>query len=104
MKWLIGIRPLNALKIQSLYFSQTSLSINRQGHLQLNENDDQKQKNVLAVRERLLPYTIGDYVGNPDPDLTNYLTEYYGANIARFEWVKLKHDPENIFSLNRVFL
>jgi hypothetical protein len=68
----------------------------------LNEKDDQKQKNALTVlRERLLPYAIGDYVGNPDPDLTNYLTEYYGANAARLECVKLKYDPENVFQFEQ---
>jgi hypothetical protein len=54
-----------------------------------------------ALRQRLLPYTVGDYVGNPDPDLKNYLTAYYGANAERLECVKRKYDPENVFQFEQ---
>lgn len=65
----------------------------------LKDHEDQQQKTELAVlRQRLLPYTVGDYVGNPDPDLKNYLTAYYGKNVERLECVKRKYDPENLFS------
>jgi len=64
----------------------------------LKENEEQKQKSELAaLRQRLLPFTVGDYVGNPDPDLKDYLTSYYGANVKKLECVKRKYDPENIF-------
>lgn len=64
----------------------------------LKESEDQKHKRELAtLRQRLLPYTVGDYVGNPDPDLKDYLISYYGANAAKLERVKRKYDPENIF-------
>lgn len=68
----------------------------------LMENEDQKPKTELTtLRQRLLPYTVGDYVGNPDPDLKNYLTDYYGANAERLECVKRKYDPENIFQFEQ---
>lgn len=68
----------------------------------LKENEDQNQKAELtSLRERLLPYTIGDYVGNPDPDLKDYLTSYYGENVTRLESVKCKYDPENIFQFEQ---
>lgn len=64
----------------------------------LKENEDQKQKNELTMlRQNLLPYTVGDYAGNPDPELKNYLTDYYGANVERLRCVKRKYDPENLF-------
>lgn len=68
----------------------------------LKENEDQKQKSDLtALRQRLLPYTVGDYIGNPDADLKDYLTTYYGANVSRLECVKKKYDPENIFQFEQ---
>lgn len=64
----------------------------------LKEDEDQKQKAELTnLRQRLLPYTVGDYIGNPDPDLNDYLTAYYGANVERLKCVKRKYDPDNIF-------
>ncbi len=68
----------------------------------LNENEDQKQKAELeGLRDRLLPYTVGDYVGNPDPDLKDYLTAYYGDNVDQLKQVKCKYDPENIFQFEQ---
>lgn len=68
----------------------------------LRESEDQKQKAELAtLRQRLLPYTVGDYIGNPDPDLKDFLTSYYGANAARLQCVKRKYDPENIFQFEQ---
>lgn len=64
----------------------------------LQTDEDQKKKTELAtLRQRLLPYTVGDYVGNPDPDFKDYLSEYYGANQERLRRIKQKYDPENIF-------
>lgn len=64
----------------------------------MTENDEQKQKiELTTLRQRLLPYTVGDYIGNPDPDIKDYLTSYYGTNVERLECVKRKYDPENIF-------
>lgn len=64
----------------------------------LKDNEDiEKKAELTSLRNKLLPYTIGDYVGNPDPDLKNYLTDYYGTNAKKLQCVKLKYDPENIF-------
>ena len=64
----------------------------------LKENEDLPYKSELAtLRKKMLPFTIGDYIGNPDPDLTDYLTDYYGSNVERLRCVKRKYDPENIF-------
>lgn len=64
----------------------------------LNENQDRKQIEELnQLRKNLAAYTVGDYVGNPDPALKDYLTEYYGDNVKRLQDVKQKYDPNNIF-------
>jgi hypothetical protein len=68
----------------------------------LNENDDQKHKvELTTLRLRLLPYTVGDYIGNPDPDFKDYLSVYYGANVDKLKCVKRKYDPENIFQFEQ---
>lgn len=68
----------------------------------LKQNEDAKYKNELkSLREKLLPYTVGDYVGNPDPDLKDYLGSYYGDNRAKLIEVKQKYDPENIFNFEQ---
>ena len=59
--------------------------------------DAAHKKELKVLRDNLLTYTVGDYVGNPDPDLDDYLTAYYGGNVARLIDVKRKYDPENIF-------
>lgn len=60
--------------------------------------EDKKYLRELSqLRQRLLPYTEGDYVGNPDPELHDYLTTYYGANVQRLQYIKRKYDPDNIF-------
>ena len=68
----------------------------------LKEDEDQKQMTELTtLRQRLLPYTAGDYVGNPDHELKDYLTTYYGGNVGKLECVKRKYDPENIFKFEQ---
>jgi FAD/FMN-containing dehydrogenase len=64
----------------------------------LQEKDDIRQiQEVDALRQSLAPYTQGDYVGNPDRSLKDYLTTYYGENVARLQIVKRKYDPQNLF-------
>jgi len=64
----------------------------------LKEEEDKKHKTELtALRQQLLPYTVGDYIGNPDPELKDYMKEYYGENATRLQCVKRKYDPENFF-------
>ena len=55
-------------------------------------------KEVDLLREKLLPFTQGDYVGNPDKTLKDYLTSYWGGNVQRLREVKTKYDPHNIFN------
>lgn len=68
----------------------------------LEESEDEKSKKELAIlRKKMSSYTIGDYIGNPDPDLKNYLSEYYGENALRLQKIKQKYDPENIFNFEQ---
>lgn len=65
----------------------------------LNKEDDESQKAEIAtLRAKLLPYTEGNYVGNPDPNIKDYMTSYYGKNADRLKCVKLKYDPDNVFN------
>lgn len=64
----------------------------------LNPAEDKRQIAELdQLRTRLLRYTEGDYVGNPDRSLKDYLTTYYGANAERLRCIKRKYDPQNLF-------
>lgn len=64
----------------------------------LRENEDVKQTNeVDGLRQKLLPYTVGDYIGNPDRNIKDYLKTYYGENVLKLRRIKRKYDPENIF-------
>jgi hypothetical protein len=64
----------------------------------LNTKDDKRRiKEVTQLRQNLLPYTVGDYVGNPDPSIKDYLTAYYGDNARKLRCVKRKYDPKNLF-------
>ncbi|WP_188456222.1 FAD-binding oxidoreductase [Virgibacillus oceani] len=61
------------------------------------ENASKRIREVEALRGRLLPYTGGDYVGNPDSRIKDYLTAYFGGNADRLMRVKRKYDPNNVF-------
>lgn len=64
----------------------------------LQEKDDVKYiKELDAFRDRLLPYTKGDYLGNPDRNLKDYMADYYGDNVHRLRCIKKKYDPQNLF-------
>jgi len=68
----------------------------------LKEKDDVKQiAEVDKLRESLLPYTIGDYIGNPDKTFKDYLTIYYGENARRLQCIKRKYDPDNVFQFEQ---
>lgn len=68
----------------------------------LKQEEDQKQVAELdALRSKLLPYTTGDYVGNPDRSLNDYLRVYYGDNVERLREVKKKYDPNNVFQFEQ---
>lgn len=61
------------------------------------ENASQRIREVDTLRQRLLPYTKGDYIGNPDTHIRDYLTTYYGGNVNRLRCIKRKYDPHNVF-------
>ncbi len=61
------------------------------------EDASERIHELELLRRRLLPFTEGDYVGNPDTAIKDYLTAYYGGNVDRLRCVKRKYDPENIF-------
>ena len=42
--------------------------------------------------------TKGSYVNFPYNNLKNYELQYYGGNIGRLQKVKVRYDPENVFS------
>lgn len=68
----------------------------------LNENEDRSQIAALdALRTELLPFADGDYLGNPDRSLKNYLQDYYGGNLQRLMQIKRKYDPENFFKFEQ---
>lgn len=65
------------------------------------ENDKKSIEEIDTLRKRLLPYTEGDYVGNPDMHLADYLVSYYGKNVDRLRCVKRKYDPLYIFNFEQ---
>lgn len=69
----------------------------------LNLEEDKKQIAELdALRTKLLPYTTGDYIGNPDLSLKDYLNVYFGDNVERLRRIKCKYDPTNLFQFEQV--
>ena len=68
----------------------------------LKESEDKERiAEVDELRRKLLPYTEGDYVGNPDRSFKDYLKEYYGDNVRRLRCVKRKYDPGNVFKFEQ---
>ena len=52
---------------------------------------------VKAARRLIAPYGNGAYANYGDPDLTNAIRSYYGANLERLRRVKHDVDPANRF-------
>lgn len=68
----------------------------------LENGEDVEQKAAMdKLYEELSPYTVGDYVGNPDANFKDYLTMYYGENVDRLRCVKRKYDPDNFFKFEQ---
>jgi len=68
----------------------------------LQENQSVAQTlEVDTLREKLLPYTQGDYIGNPDRHLKDYMKEYFGGNSQRLREIKRKYDPNNVFNFEQ---
>lgn len=52
---------------------------------------------LAGTRARLAPSTTGAYVNYIDPAEPDFLTAYYGANLARLVEVKKAVDPDDVF-------
>ena len=52
---------------------------------------------VKRARRLIAPYGSGAYANYADPDLTNALHAYYGANLPRLRRIKHQLDPANRF-------
>ncbi|MDA0160697.1 FAD-binding oxidoreductase [Solirubrobacter ginsenosidimutans] len=52
---------------------------------------------VRHARRLIAPYGSGAYANYADPDLTNALRAYYGANLPRLRRIKHELDPANRF-------
>lgn len=53
---------------------------------------------VGAIRDAMAPYTSGAYVNYIDAGQPDWAQAYYGANLARLARVKVRYDPDNLFS------
>jgi hypothetical protein len=68
----------------------------------LKQSEDKKHLVELdTLRAKLSPYTVGDYVGNPDRNLKDYLQAYFGDNVERLRYVKRKYDPDHLFQFEQ---
>ncbi len=47
--------------------------------------------------ESMRAFTTGAYVNFPDPSLTTWEQDYYGANLARLQRIKGAVDPAQVF-------
>ncbi len=65
------------------------------------EEDKTQIRELDALRTKLLPYTEGDYIGNPDRSLKDYLKVYFGDNVERLRCIKRKYDPSNLFQFEQ---
>jgi FAD/FMN-containing dehydrogenase len=81
------------------YFHRSAI-YNLQYIAQWMHNDEQEANIewVNALRQALVPYTVGTYVNYPDLDIINWPEAYYGANLEQLKAVKRKYDPENLFN------
>jgi FAD/FMN-containing dehydrogenase len=52
---------------------------------------------VKRARKLIAPHGTGAYANYADPDLTNALRSYYGANLEQLRRVKHRYDPANRF-------
>jgi FAD/FMN-containing dehydrogenase len=92
----------NIPSIDSAYFYRKAIFFLDYSIQWLQQAEDKKHIAELdELRTKLLPYTTGDYVGNPDRSLKGYLNVYFGNNADRLRCVKLKYDPNNLFQFEQ---
>lgn len=65
------------------------------------KEDKQQIAQLDSLRTKLLPYTTGDYIGNPDRSLNDYLKTYFGGNVDRLREIKKKYDPSHVFQFEQ---
>ncbi len=65
------------------------------------EEDKTSIAELDALRTKLLPYTTGNYVGNPDRSVKDYLNMYYGDNAEKLRCIKHKYDPNQLFQFEQ---
>ena len=58
---------------------------------------DRPRRACERARSCIAPYGSGAYANYADPDLTNAIRNYYGANLERLRRVKRDVDPANRF-------
>lgn len=86
----------------SAYFYRKAIFFLNYSTQWLTEVEDKKYIAELdALRTQLLPYTTGNYVGNPDRNLKDYLHTYFGTNAERLRCIKHKYDPNNLFEFEQ---
>ncbi|MDT5148769.1 MAG: hypothetical protein QOI01_502 [Mycobacterium sp.] len=54
--------------------------------------------------EALAPYVNGAYVNVPNAGMPDWETAYWGSNVDRLRTVKVKYDPDNVFSFEQSIL
>lgn len=98
----MGGASANIPSTESAYFYRKATFFLDYSVQWLNPNEYTKHIAELdALRTKLLPYTTGDYVGNPDRSLKDYLNVYYGDNVEKLRCVKRKYDPNNLFQFEQ---
>lgn len=94
----LGGKTMEVPSNKSAFYYRKALFLAQYSIQWLNEKEDKSHIAFIdEVREMLEPYTKGDYVGNPDPNVDNYMLTYYGPNAERLMEIKAKYDPKNFF-------
>ncbi len=87
---------------ETAYFHRNAMYFLCYSSQWLNEKDATKNTNELyTLRQRLLPYTEGNYIGNPDRSHVDHLSTYFGSNAKRLRHIKEKYDRHNVFKFEQ---
>ncbi|WP_172840435.1 FAD-binding oxidoreductase [Virgibacillus phasianinus] len=85
----------------AFYYRNAKLFIQYYNQWVEESSASERIQELEVLRQRMLAYTTGDYVGNPDTNIQDYLLAYYGGNINRLIYVKRRYDPENVFNFQQ---